>query len=131
MTFLQKTASNGPRTGQRASSRFTCGKTSSLWADPLIRGSISTGQEFANTYAAASPTPASFKLGEFPIKGVRDTLMMMPTGARWEIFLPADQAFGNDPRSPVGPRARSCNAPGAATRLTPWPGWAVAGRTPN
>jgi peptidylprolyl isomerase len=67
------------------------------------RGSISTGQEFANTYAAASPTPASFKLSEFPIKGVRDTLMMMPTGARWEIFLPADQAFGNDPRSPVGP----------------------------
>ena len=67
------------------------------------RGSISTGQEFANTYAQQSPTPASFKVGEFPIKGVRDVLMMMPTGARWEIFLPADQAFGNDPRSPVGP----------------------------
>ena len=67
------------------------------------RGSISTGQEFANTYAQQSPTPASFKVGEFPIKGVQEVLKMMPSGARWEIFLPADQAFGNDPRSPVGP----------------------------
>lgn len=67
------------------------------------RGSISTGQEFANTYAQANPTPASFKVGEFPIKGVQEVLKMMPTGARWEIFLPPDQAFGNDPRSPVGP----------------------------
>ena len=67
------------------------------------RGSISTGQEFANTYAQANPTPATFKVGEFPIKGVQEILKMMPTGARWEIFLPPDQAFGNDPRSPVGP----------------------------
>jgi FKBP-type peptidyl-prolyl cis-trans isomerase len=67
------------------------------------RGSISTGQEFANTYAQASPTPATFKLADFPIKGVQEVLKLMPTGARWEIFLPADQAFGNDPRSPVGP----------------------------
>ena len=67
------------------------------------RGSISTGQEFANTYAQQSPTPASFKVSEFPIKGVRDVLVTMPMGSRWEIFLPSDQAFGNDPRSPVGP----------------------------
>lgn len=67
------------------------------------RGSISSGQEFANTYSQQGAPPASFKVGEFPIKGVRDVLAMMPTGARWEIFLPADQAFGNDPRSPVGP----------------------------
>ena len=67
------------------------------------RGSISTGQEFANTYAQSAATPASFKVSEFPIKGVRDVLLTMPTGSRWEIFLPPDQAFGNDPRSPVGP----------------------------
>ena len=28
---------------------------------------------------------------------------MMPSGSRWEVFLPAEKAFGNDPRSPVGP----------------------------
>ena len=47
------------------------------------RGSVSTGQEFANTYAQANPTPATFKVGEFPIKGVQEVLKMMPTGARW------------------------------------------------
>ena len=67
------------------------------------RGSVSSGQEFANTYAQQNPTPASFKVGEFPIPGVRAALLMMPVGSRWEVFLPAEQAFGNDPRSPVGP----------------------------
>jgi FKBP-type peptidyl-prolyl cis-trans isomerase len=67
------------------------------------RGSVSTGQEFANTYAQQNPTPATFKLSEFPIKGVQEALLMMPAGSRWEVFLPADKAFGNDPRSPVGP----------------------------
>jgi len=65
------------------------------------RASVSTGQEFTNTFA--DPQPMTHKLSEFPLKGVRDMLMTMPTGARYEIFLPADQAFGNDPRSPVGP----------------------------
>lgn len=67
------------------------------------RGSVSTGQEFANTYASATPTPANFKLSEFPIPGVREVLTTMPSGSRWEIFLPADKGFGDDPRSPVGP----------------------------
>ncbi len=67
------------------------------------RGSVSTGQEFANTYAQQNPTPATFKLSEFPIAGVQEALQLMPTGSRWEIFLPAEKAFGNDPRSPVGP----------------------------
>ena len=25
------------------------------------------------------------------------------TGSRWEIFLPPEQAYGNTPRSPIGP----------------------------
>jgi peptidylprolyl isomerase len=28
---------------------------------------------------------------------------MMPMGSRWELFLPAEQAYGNTPRSPIGP----------------------------
>lgn len=67
------------------------------------RGSVSTGQEFANTYAQQNPTPANFKVSEFPIRGVQEVLVMMPAGSRWEVFLPSDKAFGNDPRSPVGP----------------------------
>ena len=67
------------------------------------RGSVSTGQEFANTYAQQNPTPASFKVSEFPIRGIQEVLVLMPAGSRWEVFLPPEMAFGNDPRSPVGP----------------------------
>src|SRR5690606_17735221 len=67
------------------------------------RGSVSTGQEFTNTYAQQNPTPVTFKVADFPIAGVREALVMMPQGARWEVFLPPEKGFGNDPRSPVGP----------------------------
>jgi peptidylprolyl isomerase len=68
-----------------------------------LRGSVSTGQEFANTYQSPGAKPAEFKVGEFPLKGLQNALMMMPVGSRWEVFLPPDQAYGNDPRSPLGP----------------------------
>jgi FKBP-type peptidyl-prolyl cis-trans isomerase len=29
--------------------------------------------------------------------------MMMPVGSRWEVYIPAEKAYGNDPRSPIGP----------------------------
>ena len=68
-----------------------------------LRGSISTGQEFANTYSGANAQPASFKVGDFPLAGVKEALLMMPVGSRWEVYIPADKAYGNDPRSPIGP----------------------------
>jgi peptidylprolyl isomerase len=68
-----------------------------------LRGSISTGQEFANTYSTANAQPASFKVGEFPLAGVKEAILMMPVGSRWEVYIPADKAYGNDPRSPIGP----------------------------
>jgi peptidylprolyl isomerase len=77
--------------------------TSSSTVDAHLRGSISSGQEFANTYQSPNAQPATFKVGEFPIAGVREALMLMPMGSRWEIYVPADQAYGDDPRSPIGP----------------------------
>ena len=68
-----------------------------------LRGSISTGQEFANTYSTANAQPASFKVSEFPIAGVKEAILMMPVGSRWEVYIPAAKAYGNDPRSPIGP----------------------------
>lgn len=68
-----------------------------------LRGSVSTGQEFANTYSTAGAKPASFKLGDFPLVGVREALLQMPMGSRWEIFMPPEKAYANDPRSPIGP----------------------------
>ena len=68
-----------------------------------FRYSLHTGQELANTYASPNAQPATFKVEQFPLAGIREVLPLMPVGSRWEIFLPADKAFGNDPRSPVGP----------------------------
>lgn len=68
-----------------------------------FRYSLHTGQELANTYAAQNAQPATFKVDQFPLAGVREVLPLMSVGSRWEIFLPAEKAFGNDPRSPVGP----------------------------
>jgi len=68
-----------------------------------LRGSISTGQEFANTYSGANAAPANFKVSDFPLAGVKEALLMMPVGSRWEVYMPSDKAYGNDPRSPIGP----------------------------
>ena len=77
--------------------------TSANTVEVHVRGSLSTGQEFANTYSTPGAQPASFKLGDFPLAGVREALLMMPAGSRWEVFLPAEKAYANDPRSPIGP----------------------------
>ena len=66
------------------------------------RGSITTGKEFFNTYAQDNPQPAQFQLDQFPIEGAREAMMMMPTGSRWEVFVPPNKAFGDNPR-PLGP----------------------------
>lgn len=68
-----------------------------------FRYSLHTGQELANTYASPNAQPATFRVNQFPLAGIREILPLMSVGSRWEIALPADKAFGNDPRSPVGP----------------------------
>lgn len=68
-----------------------------------LKGSISTGQEFANTYSTQNAQPVSFKLSDFPLAGMKEVLVMMPMGSHWEVAIPADKAYGNDPRSPIGP----------------------------
>ena len=66
-----------------------------------FRGSLSTGQEFASTYQGNEPV--SMKVSDAPLPGLKAVLPMMTAGSRWELFLPAEQAYGNTPRSPVGP----------------------------
>jgi peptidylprolyl isomerase len=77
--------------------------TSASTVQVHLRGSVSTGQEFANTYSTANAQPATFKVSEFPLAGVKEAVTMMPVGSRWEVYIPADKAYGNDPRSPIGP----------------------------
>ena len=56
------------------------------------------------------PTPApapqkmdATKLSEIEMPAIREVLLMMPQGSKWEIVLPPEKAFGNDPRSPFPP----------------------------
>ena len=77
--------------------------TSASTVSVHLRGAISTGQEFANTYSTANAQPATFKVSEFPLVGIKEAILMMPVGSRWEVYIPAEKAYGNDPRSPIGP----------------------------
>lgn len=51
---------------------------------------------------AAQKMPAT-KLSEIEMPAIREVLAMMPQGSKWEIVLPPEKAFGNDPRSPFPP----------------------------
>lgn len=66
-----------------------------------FRGSLTSGQEFASTYQGNQP--ATLRVADAPIPGLKAILPMMTAGSRWELFLPAEQAYGNTPRSPIGP----------------------------
>ena len=66
-----------------------------------FRGSLATGLEFASTYQGNQP--ATLQVSEAPLKGLQEVLPLMKAGSRWELFMPAEQAYGNSPRSPVGP----------------------------
>jgi peptidylprolyl isomerase len=43
------------------------------------------------------------KVTDAPMPGLKAVLPMMAMGSRWEVFLPPEQAYGNTPRSPIGP----------------------------
>jgi peptidylprolyl isomerase len=72
------------------------------------KGALSDGRTFVDTFSpqqgqTAAPAPMAIKVSEIPLTGLREAILQMPTGARWEVVLPADKAYGNTPQSPVGP----------------------------
>jgi len=67
------------------------------------RGTVIDGREFDSSYARGNPAT-------FPVKGVikgwTEALQMMKVGAKWQLFIPADLAYGDKARSDViGPNA--------------------------
>lgn len=75
--------------------------TESSTVDAHLRGSISTGQPFMDTYQQ-NAQPLTVKVSDFPA-GLKEALLLMPVGSRWEVFIPSEKAYGDDPRSPIGP----------------------------
>ena len=45
----------------------------------------------------------SIKVSEVEMAAMREVLLQMPTGAKWEVVLPPDKAYGADPRTPFPP----------------------------
>ncbi|BDU16020.1 FKBP-type peptidyl-prolyl cis-trans isomerase N-terminal domain-containing protein [Lysobacter auxotrophicus] len=45
----------------------------------------------------------SIKVSDIEMAAMREALLQMPAGSKWEITLPADKAYGADPRTPFPP----------------------------
>jgi FKBP-type peptidyl-prolyl cis-trans isomerase len=74
------------------------------------KGIIPNGPNGPVTFVDTSATrdgkaaePVSIKLSEIPLVGLREVLVMMPTGSRWEVTLPPAKAYGNNPQSQFPP----------------------------
>jgi FKBP-type peptidyl-prolyl cis-trans isomerase FklB len=56
------------------------------------RGTLINGKEFDSSSKHGGP--ASFEVGKV-IKGWTEALQLMPVGSKWELFIPADLAYGD------------------------------------
>ncbi|MGC1451086.1 MAG: FKBP-type peptidyl-prolyl cis-trans isomerase [Candidatus Sulfotelmatobacter sp.] len=56
------------------------------------RGTLISGKEFDSSYKRGEPT--SFPVGGV-IKGWTEALQLMPVGSKWQLFIPADMAYGD------------------------------------
>ncbi|MFI4890969.1 MAG: FKBP-type peptidyl-prolyl cis-trans isomerase [Steroidobacterales bacterium] len=59
------------------------------------RGKLLDGSEFDSSYSRATPT--TFPVNGI-IKGWQEALVMMKPGAKWQLWIPAELAYGDKPR---------------------------------
>jgi len=62
------------------------------------KGSLPNGQVLVDTAQAPEGQqagPVSLKVSQIPLEGLREALLQMPAGARWEIVLPGEKAYGS------------------------------------
>lgn len=64
------------------------------------KGTLIDGTEFDSSIKRGEP--AEFRLNQV-ISGWTTALQEMPVGSKWEIFIPADQAYGSRGGGPIGP----------------------------
>ncbi len=58
------------------------------------RGTLLNGTEFDSSYKRGQP--ASFPVGGV-IRGWTEALQLMPVGSKWQLFIPPDLAYGDNP----------------------------------
>jgi FKBP-type peptidyl-prolyl cis-trans isomerase FklB len=61
------------------------------------RGTLINGKEFDSSYKRGQP--ATFPVSGV-IKGWTEALQLMPVGSKWQLFIPADLAYGDRSPSP-------------------------------
>ncbi len=66
------------------------------------RGTLLDNTEFDSSYKRGQP--ATFPVSGV-IKGWTEALQLMPVGSKWQLFVPADLAYGERPQGPGGPNA--------------------------
>jgi FKBP-type peptidyl-prolyl cis-trans isomerase len=67
------------------------------------RGTLLDGTEFDSSYKRGQP--ATFPVSGV-IKGWTEAVQLMPVGSKWQLFLPADLAYGNrGAGQEIGPNA--------------------------
>jgi FKBP-type peptidyl-prolyl cis-trans isomerase FklB len=67
------------------------------------RGSLINGTEFDSSYKRGEP--ATFPVGQV-IKGWTEALQLMPVGSKWQLFVPAELAYGErSPGPEIGPNS--------------------------
>jgi len=84
------TAGTGPK--PTASDTVTCN----------YKGTLISGKEFDSSSKHGGPS--SFPVSGV-IKGWTEALQLMPVGSKWQLFIPADLAYGDSPRpgGDIGP----------------------------
>jgi FKBP-type peptidyl-prolyl cis-trans isomerase FklB len=74
-------------------------------ADSVVcnyRGTLLDNTEFDSSYKRGQP--ATFPVSGV-IKGWTEALQLMPVGSKWQLFIPADLAYGERAQGPIGPNA--------------------------
>ena len=67
-----------------------------------MRGVLSSGVALGDTFTSSPLAPPTLKLTEMPA-GLREAVLLMPVGSRWEITIPPEKGIGKDARAPGGP----------------------------
>jgi FKBP-type peptidyl-prolyl cis-trans isomerase len=62
------------------------------------RGKLLDGSEFDSSYSRG--VPATFPVNGV-IKGWQEALVLMKPGAKWQLFIPPDLAYGDNPRPKI------------------------------
>jgi FKBP-type peptidyl-prolyl cis-trans isomerase FklB len=66
------------------------------------RGTLVNGTEFDSSYKRGQP--ATFQVTGV-IKGWSEALQLMPVGSKWQLFIPADLAYGERGPGDIGPNS--------------------------